>query len=68
MTRIQNRDWNPATYGPTQKLVVILAQCMLNNDHGAVRMLLQEHCTESLLEYVSTNHFLRASYSSFKKY
>jgi hypothetical protein len=66
--RIGRRDWNPATYGPTQKVVMFIAQAIIADrdlrktlspgiqaiiDSGGdgLRALLQEHCTESLVEY-----------------
>jgi len=49
--RIMEREWNPTTYGPTQKLVAILAESLRGSE--GVRSLLHEHCTNSLLEYVN---------------
>lgn len=51
IARIEQRDWDLMTYGPTQKLTVLHAQRLLHGDAHAIKQLLYEHCTESLIEY-----------------
>jgi len=51
ISRIELREWNPLTYGPTQKLVIADALRRMGGDKAAVRTLLEEHCRDSLLEY-----------------
>jgi hypothetical protein len=50
VSRIERRDWNPATYGPTQKLAIALASQRFGSG-DALLAFLREHCTKSLVEY-----------------
>ena len=52
VSNIEKREWNPASYGPTQKVIIELARNMLHGDLEQVNVMLHDHCTTSLTEYV----------------
>lgn len=51
LASILDRAWNPTTYGPTQKLIVVMARSVFNGDDTAVHEFMRMHCTDSMLEY-----------------
>lgn len=68
LERIQAREWNSRTYGPTQKLVIRAAFASLNNDRALVKALLDAHCTNSLIEYQSGEQMVNShTFSSVQR-
>jgi hypothetical protein len=51
LPRILERGWDPNTYGPTQKMIVVMARTVFNGDDAAVHAFMRKHCTDSMLEY-----------------